>query len=330
MAPQASALKKVSVVIPCHNEAGSIGAVVDQLPYDKLSAAGYAVEIIVVDNNCTDETAAVATAHGARVICESKQGKGNAIRAGFQAVSDDSDYVVMLDGDGTYRSAEILRLLEPIESGFCDVVSGSRLAGKMTEDSMRGFNRLGNWFFSFLIRYVYRVNITDTLTGYLAWRSDVVVQLRPHIVSEGFALEMELITKMAKMGYTTYSVPITYAPRVGDSHLHPVRDGLRILGMFARQLMWEPFEHAIEPVVEAAQPLTADGNGNGSGKRATQPSLATHAVERRHTERRLSRQWVAHERRSGAERRRGLSGVPSWTAGFSEVSGAPCIAVGEP
>ena len=68
----------------------------------------------------------------------------------------------------------------------------------------------------------------------------MIAALRPHIVSSGFAIEMEMITRQARLGFETYSVPITYAPRVGESNLRPVRDGLRILVMFARQLLWTP------------------------------------------------------------------------------------------
>ncbi len=246
--------KKVTLLVPCFNEADSIGLVIDQLPRKCLRDAGYSVDVVVVDNASSDETAAVALAHGAAVVHEPRRGKGNAIRAGFYAISVDTDYVVMTDGDDTYRTGEILRMLEPLESGFCDVVLGSRLAGKMTKNSMKGLNRLGNWLFSLLVRYVYGVNVTDTLTGYFAWRHEVIVQLRPHIVSEGFAIEMEMITKQARLGFDAYSVPITYSPRVGETSLRPIRDGIRVLGMFLRQLYWRPGLEVAPLVVDITYP----------------------------------------------------------------------------
>lgn len=235
-------IKKITLLIPCFNEADSIRFVIDGVPYPKLKQAGYRIEIIVIDNNSSDNTSLAARAGGTRVIHEPKKGKGNAIKAGFDAVLEDTDYVVMIDGDDTYKTTEILRLIEPLESGFCDAVMGSRLAGKMNADSMKAFNRLGNWLFSALVRNFYKVNITDTLTGYFAWRYEVIAKMRPYIISDGFSIEMEMIAKQAKLGFETYSVPITYAPRIGDSHLNPVTDGFKILAMFSKHLFWQPPE----------------------------------------------------------------------------------------
>ena len=206
-------LKKLTVLIPCHNEATGIGNVIDKLPRDKLEHNRMTLEVIVIDNNSTDDTTAVAVAHGARVIHEKRKGKGNAMRAGFKAVSKDTDYVVMLDGDDTYDAGEIIRMIEPLENRFCNVVIGSRLGGKMQLGSMRTLNRGGNWFFTHIVRLYYRVNVTDVLTGYFAWKKEAIDELLPHLVSEGFAIEMEMITKMAKLKHEIYSVPISYTPQ---------------------------------------------------------------------------------------------------------------------
>ena len=105
---------------------------------------------------------------------------------------------------------------------------------------MTTFNRLGNWVFSHLARYIYRVNITDVLTGYFAWTHKALQDMEPHLVSQGFAIEMEMVTKMARLNYEICSVPITYHSRGGESNLHPIWDGLRILGMLLRNLFWKP------------------------------------------------------------------------------------------
>jgi len=252
-------VKKITVVIPCYNEENGIAAVIRSLPRSVFRRHGYKLEVLVVDNNSTDNTAKVARAAGAKVIHESQQGKGNAIRTAFYNVSDDTDYVVMCDGDDTYKAHEMLRLIEPLDSGFCDVVIGSRLGGKIAKGSMKGFNRLGNWLFSFMVRMVYGVNVTDTLTGYFAWKREVIQQLRQHLQSSGFSIEMEMITRMARMGYDIYSVPITYEPRLGESSLRPVHDGVRILREFARQLRWRPAVERVAFVSDAVWPYNKGG-----------------------------------------------------------------------
>ena len=237
-------MNKITVLIPCYNEAEAIADVIRKIPTRELNAYGYDVEILVIDNNSKDNTAEVARNAGARVVSELKQGKGNAIRTGFYSLSDDTEYVVMLDGDDTYRADEILRLVEPIKSGFAQVILGSRIMGNISVGSMRRFNRMGNVIYSWLVRTVYRVPVTDVLTGYYAWSIEAVKELRPHLTSTNFAIEMEMTTKMARLHHRVYSVPISYDARQGDSSLHPVRDGLRILRMFLRNLAWNP---SLEP-----------------------------------------------------------------------------------
>jgi glycosyltransferase involved in cell wall biosynthesis len=259
-------MKKVTVVIPCHNEAEGITGVITGFPRRQLKAHGYELEVLVINNRSTDNTPRVARSAGARVVNEPKKGKGNAIRTGFYSIPEDTDYVVMLDGDDTYRPEEIIRLLEPINSGFCNVVIGSRLGGRIQQGSMTAFNRLGNWVFSHLVRYSYRVNVTDVLTGYFAWNRDAIVRLRPHLQSAGFAIEMEMITKMARLGEEIYSVPISYNSRAGESNLRPIRDGMRILSMYLRNLSWNPPKPPVERIAFVSDSIMPYNKG-GKEKR---------------------------------------------------------------
>lgn len=233
-------MKKITILIPCYNEEEGIGKVIDGMPIRRLGNLGYITEIIVIDNNSSDRTAKVAEEKGVRIVSEKKQGKGNALKAGLSAISKDTRYVVMLDGDNTYKAKEIPRLVEPLESNFCDVIVGSRLGGKMNHNSMSFSHRVANWLLSFLVRQFYRANITDTLTGFFAWKKNVIDRLSPHLISKGFEVEMEMITKMAKCGYSIYSVPVTYDERMGESNLHSLKDGIKILWMFFKNLTWTP------------------------------------------------------------------------------------------
>jgi len=230
--------KKVAVVIPCYNEAASIAKVIGKLPTEALTRQGLHLDVFVINNNSSDDTTTEAARAGAIVIDEPEKGKGNALRTGFRSLPADTDYVVMLDGDDTYHPEEILRLLEPLRSDFCDVVVGSRLDGRIQTAAMTRLNYTGNKIFTLAVRLLYGANVSDVLTGYFAWKKPVLDSLVPHITSTGFAIEMEMITKMARLGHQMASVPISYHPRTGTSNLHPIRDGLRILSMLLKNLAW--------------------------------------------------------------------------------------------
>ena len=233
-------MKKVVVVIPCHNEEEGIARVLKAIPHKHMEKLGLHIQALVIDNNSTDKTAEVARKAGAIVIPEKRKGKGNAMRAGFNAIEDDVDYVIMLDGDNTYRPSEMHRMLEPLLSDFCDVVVGSRIGGKLSDGSLTYLNRLGNWIYTFFVRLVYRANVTDVLSGYFAWKKEAIDDLAPHIKSDGFAIEMEMIIKMEKLGHEVYSVPITYDQRAGESKLSRFKDGAKIVHMFLTGIFWKP------------------------------------------------------------------------------------------
>lgn len=233
-------MKNLAIVIPCYNEEKGIGKVIDSIPLKKITELGFNTKVYVIDNNSTDATSEVAALHHAIVLFEKQQGKGAALRKGFSELSVDTDIVIMLDGDNTYKANEIPRMIEPITSGFCDVVIGSRLEGKTVGESLSFSHRLANWFFTFFTRTMYQTNVTDTCTGFFAWKKDVIDNLYPHIKSKGFAIEAEMITKMAKLGYKIYSVPITYERREGESKLSPILDGIKITLMLFQNINWKP------------------------------------------------------------------------------------------
>lgn len=230
---------QVAVIIPCYNEADNIAKVIRSFYTARLAKHAFSFDLIVVDNNSTDKTAEIAAQAGARVISEPRKGKGHAMRTGFRSMKASTEYVVMIDGDNTYRPQEVLRMLEPLANNFCDVVVGSRLGGKINGDAMRTLNRGGNWIYTHMVRIIYRVNVTDVLSGYFAWKREVVDQLLPHLHANGFAIEMEMITKLSRMKCDVHSVPISYDARGGHTHLKPFKDGLRIMRMLFGNLRWQ-------------------------------------------------------------------------------------------
>lgn len=233
-------MKKVTIIIPCYNEEKGIGKVIDSIPVHKLEKNNYITEIIVIDNNSTDKTAEVARSRNVRLIKEARKGKGVAIQTGFDHVTDDTKYIVMLDGDNTYKGSEIIRMIEPLESKFSDVVVGSRLNGKLKRGSLIFQNRVANWAYTFLVRHFYNANTTDVLSGYYAWKKEVVDAVKPYITSTGFSIEMEMTIKLVRMGYEICSVPITYDRREGFTKVETIKDGLLVLHMFAKNFFWKP------------------------------------------------------------------------------------------
>jgi dolichol-phosphate mannosyltransferase len=230
----------ISIVIPCHNEEEGIGFVLKNIPYDTLKRFGYETEVIVVDNNSTDKTAEVAEKLGAKVIKEKKKGKGFALKTGLRAIDEKSAYIVIIDGDDTYKGKEILRMVEPLEHDFCDIVVGSRLGGKIQDSAFSPHHRIANWGFTFLVRHFYKANITDTLSGYISLKRHVLNDILQHLTAHDFRIEMELITKAKRLGYYLTSVPITYDKRRGESKLESYYDGIRILHTFLRNFWWKP------------------------------------------------------------------------------------------
>ncbi len=232
--------KKVTLMIPCYNEEKGIVSVMKEVKKYDHKSHGYNLDVLVIDNNSTDNTSKVAKSLGAKVVFEARQGKGNAIRKGFSSIPKKTDYVVMIDGDNTYKPYEMHRLLELLDSGFSDAVIGSRLEGQMIGKAMSPSHRAANWLFTFLARHLYGANITDTCTGYFAWKRSVIVKLNGHAKSRGFAIEAEMITKMAKLGVKMHSVPITYEHRAGESKLSPTIDAIKIIYMLLKNVKWKP------------------------------------------------------------------------------------------
>ena len=144
---------RIAVLIPCYNEAPTIGQVVRQFR-EQLPDA----EIHVFDNNSTDDTVAEALAAGAIVAREQRQGKGYVVQSMFQQV--DADVYVMVDGDGTYSPEEVHRILAPVLAGEADMVIGSRLHDK-SQSEFRPLNRLGNRLFLGVLTSSFKVRITD-------------------------------------------------------------------------------------------------------------------------------------------------------------------------
>jgi len=214
----------VCVLVPTYNEATTIGDVIDGLHEQGLT------DVLVVDGHSTDDTREIARERGARVVEQSGTGrgagKGEAVREGIELV--DSEYLLMLDGDGTYRPSDADAILEPLLSGRAEHVIGDRFAN-MEGEAMPRLNRFGNRMINAAFRFIHGRDPGDVLSGYRAFTVESVERFS--LSATGFAIETELSVECVKHSVTTEVVPITYTPRSEESEtsLHPLKDGGRIV-----------------------------------------------------------------------------------------------------
>ena len=216
---------KVAVILPAFNEELALGKLIDEVPNQQLEEAGYQVEVIVIDNNSTDRTKAVAEQHGAIVISEPRQGKALAVKTAFDTV--EADFFFMLDADYTYPPSYIVSMLPLLEHN--DVVIGSRFKGSQEKKAFNWINIIGNVMLSLFASIVYQRYISDLCTGYWGFRGEVVKQLCLNDVT-GFELEAKLFSEVVKKRYSVAEIPINYRRRTGGpTKLRPLIDGLRIV-----------------------------------------------------------------------------------------------------
>jgi glycosyltransferase involved in cell wall biosynthesis len=199
----------VSVIIPTHNEALSIGRVLADLPSDLTT------EVIVVDSNSSDGTPEIAARMGARVILEPRRGYGRACLTGLAAASS-PDVVVFLDGDYSDRPSELPILLAPIIEGRADITLGSRLRERRSLRALPWHQVFGNRLAARLIRLLYGLEITD-LGPFRAGRAAVLRALALEQTTYGWAVEMVLKGVLA--GFRVVEVPVSYHPRIGKSKI---------------------------------------------------------------------------------------------------------------
>jgi glycosyltransferase (TIGR04182 family) len=210
----------VCVLLPTLNEAETIGEVVDG-----FHAEGFE-QFLVVDGGSTDDTRETAREHGARVITQSGSGKGQAVREGVEHI--DSPYVLMADGDGTYRPEDADAMLEPLFEGRAQHVIGDRFAD-MESGAMSRLNTVGNRLINRLFSVVHGRDLQDILSGYRAFTRESFERFR--LDADGFGIETELAVECVRQGVSTEVVPIRYEARPGGSetNLHPLKDGGRII-----------------------------------------------------------------------------------------------------
>ncbi len=205
----------VSVVIPCFNEEKGIAAVLRNMP-------AYVDEVVVVDNNSTDDTAAIAAQFNARVIFERKKGYGNAYQAGLPLAR--GDVIATVDGDGTYPSSAIAPIIDYLLSKNIDFVSASRFP-LQNPKAMRRRNWTGNMILTWATRVLWLRWIKDSQSGMWVFRRRVLDHIRP--VSPGMSFSEEIkIESFTHPQLRFGEYHIRYEERIGETKLFPFQDGV--------------------------------------------------------------------------------------------------------
>jgi len=208
---------KVSLIMPARNEAAAL----DFLLAENRRLLPEA-EIIVVDDGSTDDTAAIAAQHGARVISHPySKGNGAAVKAGARAAT--GDILVFMDADGQHRPEDIPRLLAKLEEGY-DMVVGARgmqdHAGAHRGFANAVFNRLASWMVN--------NRVEDLTSGFRAVRATLFRRFL-YLLPNSFSYPTTITMSFFRVGLGVAYIPVAMPPRIGRSHIRPLHDGIRFL-----------------------------------------------------------------------------------------------------
>jgi glycosyltransferase involved in cell wall biosynthesis len=217
---------KVSVVIPCFNEERGIAAVLKSMP-------DYVDQVVVVDNNSTDETGRIARELGAQVVFETKKGYGNAYQAGFPLAT--GDVIATADGDGTYPTHSIGPIIDYMLAHGYDFVSASRFPLR-NPHAMRLRNVLGNKILTYTTRILWLRWIADSQSGMWVFRREVLDHINPR--SERMPFSEEIKIEVFEKPYLSFGeYHIDYHERIGETKLFAWKDGFEnLFFLFRRRL----------------------------------------------------------------------------------------------
>ncbi len=216
---------RVSVILAALDEAANIGPVIE-------GCLPHADEVLVIDDGSSDDTAAVASAAGARVVQLSQnRGKGVAVRRGAHEAR--GEVLVFLDADGQDDPAQIPTVLAALRADV-DMVVGSRFLGYFEADAIRPLHAWGNRVLTGVVNALFGVALTDTQAGFRALRRDRFLGCTLH--AHGYDVEVDLLLELLRTGGRVVEVPVTRRARAsGHSHLRTLRDGTRIALRIGRQ-----------------------------------------------------------------------------------------------
>jgi glycosyltransferase involved in cell wall biosynthesis len=200
---------KTAVIIPAYNEEKSIGKVISDIPMDLIS------EVVVVNNNSTDNTKEVAENHGATVLLETFQGYGAACLTGIEYCNKNNyELVVFLDGDFSDHPEEMRELIKKLTEENYDFVLGSRVLGEREKGALPFQSQVGSIIAGFLIKLFWGFKFTD-LGPFRAIKMNTLNDLLMEDKWYGWTVEMQI--KAAAKKLKTIELPVSYRKRIGKS-----------------------------------------------------------------------------------------------------------------
>lgn len=216
---------KVSVVIPALNEEGIVGKTIKSIPVDEIKEAGYDLEIIVVNNNSTDNTAQEAEDAGATVFLETNRGYGNAYKRGFKEAT--GDIIIMGDADGTYPLEQSMDFINYIVEDGCDFVIGSRFDGSIEDGAMPALHKyIGNPMLTKMLNILFHSHYSDTHCGMRAFTKEALDKME--LTAPGMEFAIEMVIEASEKNLKIKEVPIHYRKRGGgEAKLSSFDDGWR-------------------------------------------------------------------------------------------------------
>ncbi len=221
----------VSVVIPAYNEELAIAHDINIIK-ETLDEAGYAWELIVVDDGSKDRTAEISESLGAIVLRHAvNKGTGGARMTGVRYAK--GEIVIMTDADGTYPNRDMPKLIEEVRNGY-DMAVGARIKEKGT---MRWLRTPAKTFIRQLASFMVGYPIPDLNSGLRAFRRDVCLKFFG-ILPNTHSWVSTITLAMLANGYRVTYVPIDYFPRIGPSSFHPIRDSYNYLTLVFRALVY--------------------------------------------------------------------------------------------
>jgi glycosyltransferase involved in cell wall biosynthesis len=223
-------MTSLSIILPAKNEAENLGHLLDQ-----LESTGLKAEIIVVDDGSTDDTSSLCERDGIRRLAHPYSlGNGAAIKSGARAATGET--LVFMDADGQHDPADIPRLLDMLEQGY-EMAVGARNYGSHAS-LFRGLaNRLFNGLASWMVGH----KIDDLTSGFRAVRADKFRRFLA-LLPNGFSYPTTITMSFFRAGYPVAYVPIQAGQREGQSHIRPLRDGMRFILIIVRiGTLYSPF-----------------------------------------------------------------------------------------